>query len=122
MRRYGAPRGHTGPDRAPTQAGPTAGGERTSGAPRKTVSTSYGQCVDRSPPREVARPVFIDPRGGMHFDGGWQLPNLPEQPVEALVEQNRRGGIDPDAWTAGARWKRERDIPARVYFDATDAI
>ncbi|MGH7575174.1 MAG: HNH endonuclease signature motif containing protein [Longimicrobiales bacterium] len=69
----------------------------------------------------AGRPVFFDPRGGTHFDGGWQPPVLPEQPVETLVQQNRHLGIEPHAWTAGARWRREYDIPARVYFRAFEA-
>ncbi|MFV1981422.1 MAG: HNH endonuclease signature motif containing protein, partial [Rhodothermia bacterium] len=67
-------------------------------------------------------PAFLDPRGGTHFDGRWKPPELPERPVEALLEQNRRNGAIPDGWTAGARWKREVDIPNEVYLRAVDAI
>ncbi|MGH7575654.1 MAG: DUF222 domain-containing protein, partial [Longimicrobiales bacterium] len=70
----------------------------------------------------AGRPVFIDPQGGTHFDGGWQPPALPEQPVETLVQQNQRLGIEPNPWTAGARWRHERDIPDRVYFRALEAL
>ena len=68
------------------------------------------------------RPVFFDPRGGTHFDGRWKPPELPERPVEVLLEQNRRRGAAPDGWTAGARWKREADIPDEVYFRAMEAL
>ena len=34
----------------------------------------------------------------------------------------RRRGVDPDFYTAGARWKREADIPDDVYFRAMEAI
>ncbi|MFV2007959.1 MAG: hypothetical protein ACC667_10950, partial [Longimicrobiales bacterium] len=66
--------------------------------------------------------AFFDPRGGTHFDGRWKPPELPERPVEALLEQNRQNGAIPDGWTAGARWKREVDIPNEVYLRAVDAI
>jgi hypothetical protein len=40
----------------------------------------------------------------------------------ALVEQNRRQGVTPDGWTAAARWKREADIPDRIYLRALEAV
>ena len=49
------------------------------------------------------RPVFYDPWGGTHFDGRWQPPDLPEDPVAALVQANTFRGARPDAWTACAR-------------------
>lgn len=77
-----------------------------------------------------ANPAFFDPRGGTHFDGRWKPPELPERPVEALLEQNRRSGGVPGPpafgercpWTAGARWEREADIPDEIYLRAVDAI
>jgi len=45
-----------------------------------------------------------------------------ESLVASLIEQNRRRGANPDGWTAGARWKREADIPDRVYFRALEAM
>jgi hypothetical protein len=42
--------------------------------------------------------------------------------VEALIEENRRQGANPDGWTAASRWKREADIPDRVYFEALEAM
>ncbi len=87
------------------------------------------------------RPIFIDPRGGSHFDGRWAPPRpgseealpgvLPsddlvegrsEDLVEVLVEKNRAQGVRPDGWSAGARWKREADIPDDVYFRALEAV
>jgi hypothetical protein len=67
------------------------------------------------------RPVFFDPRGGTHFDGRWRAPELQESPVPDLIEENRRRGADPDGWTAASRWKREADIPDRIYFGALEA-
>jgi hypothetical protein len=49
----------------------------------------------------------------MLFEGRWQPPELPEDSVEALIEENRTRGIEPDWRTAGARWKREEDIRPR---------
>jgi hypothetical protein len=68
------------------------------------------------------RPVFFDPRGGAHFDGRWKPPKLAEEPVETLMRENRRRGVDPDASTVGARWEREQDIPDRVYFRALEKL
>jgi len=67
------------------------------------------------------RPVFIDSRGGEHYDGRWQPPTLLERPVPELVRANRRSGVAPDWRTAGARWKREADIPTDVYLRASEA-
>jgi hypothetical protein len=68
------------------------------------------------------RPLFADRRGQAHFDGRWQPPVLSERAAEALIEENRRLGIEPDAWMAGARWRREEDIPDRIYFNASEAL
>jgi hypothetical protein len=38
--------------------------------------------------------------------------------VLALLRANQLGGVEPDAWTASAWWKRESDIPDDVYFRA----
>jgi predicted esterase len=87
----------------------------------------------------AGRAVFYDPRGGAHFDGGWEWPErhpaledgrpVPEDgavssenPAEALIEDNRRRGTQPHGWTAGARWKRETDVPDEVYFRAVEAM
>jgi hypothetical protein len=68
------------------------------------------------------QPVFIDPRGGEHFDGRWKPPATGARPIETLVTRNRRRGADPDGWTASARWKRERDVPDDVLFGAMEAL
>lgn len=67
------------------------------------------------------RPLFVDPRGGTHYDARPEAPELGEQPVRALIEANRGRGCEPDWRTAGARWKRERDIPSDVWFRALGA-
>ena len=70
------------------------------------------------------RPAFIDPRGQKYFDARPRPPALPpdQNPVEALIEDTRSRGADPDFFTAGARWKREDDIPDRIYYRATEAL
>jgi len=68
------------------------------------------------------RVAFTDPRGTIHVGGEKpRPPRLPKRPAEALVRRNRLNGVDPDAYTASARWKRERDIPDAVLFRATEA-
>jgi hypothetical protein len=53
-------------------------------------------------------------------------PALPDaedrDPVEALIDDTRSRGADPDYLTAGARWKREADIPDEVYDKALEAL
>ena len=68
------------------------------------------------------QPAFIDPRGQTHLGRPRQAPELPPDPVAALIKQTRRRGADPDFYTAGARWKREADIPDDVYFRALEAL
>lgn len=70
------------------------------------------------------RVAFTDPRGQIHVGGrAPKPPELPEDesPTEALIARNQANGADPDAWTASARWKRERDIPDAVLFRAIEA-
>ncbi|MEX2049009.1 MAG: hypothetical protein WEB90_05475 [Gemmatimonadota bacterium] len=68
------------------------------------------------------RPAFFGPRGQTVFDGRWQPPDLPADPVEALVAEHRTRGIQPDWSTAGARWKSEEDIPLEVWLAAGEAM
>jgi len=68
------------------------------------------------------QPAFIDPRGQTHLGRPREARELPPDPVAALIEQTRSRGADPDFYTAGARWKREADIPDDVYFRALEAM
>jgi hypothetical protein len=98
------------------------------------------------------RPVFYDPRGGVHCEVRWEAPArgeaLPEAQglgeevadgpdlgkawaetpdlgpnlVQALVEENQQRRVEPDPWAPGPRWKREEDIPDSVYFGAMEAL
>ncbi len=84
----------------------------------------------------AGRAVFVDPRGGEHFDGGWAAPSHRRTPcagktpcagsvdalVDALVEANRLRGVEPDWRTAGARWKRIEDVPDEVWVRAMEAL
>jgi len=68
------------------------------------------------------RAVFTDPRGRHRLDERPPRPDVPPpRPAEALEVQNRRRGIDPGPLDAGARWKREGDVPDRVWFRALEA-
>ncbi len=67
-------------------------------------------------------PVFIDPKGQAHGSRRPASPRLPTDPVAALIEETRSRGAEPDFYTAGARWKREADIPDHVYFRALEAL
>jgi hypothetical protein len=68
------------------------------------------------------RLAFRDPHGSVHMEGrGRPPPELGGRPVADLVRLNRLRGADPDAWTAGSRWKREADIPDEVLFRAVEA-
>ena len=68
------------------------------------------------------QPAFIDPRGQTHVGRPREAPELEPNPVEALIQETRSRGADPDFYTAGARWKREADIPDDVYFRALEAL
>ena len=66
------------------------------------------------------RPVFVDPRGGEHFDGGWRAPVGVE--VDDMIDDNRARGVVPDWRTASARWKGVGDVPDAVYFRAMEGV
>ncbi len=53
----------------------------------------------------TGEPVFLDPRGGVHYDARPRLPEVPADPVAALIEAHRARGIEPDWATAGRRWR-----------------
>ena len=73
---------------------------------------------------DEGRPAFVDRRGQKHFDGRQRKPSLPSHrdPVEDLIADTRARGAEPDYLTAGARWKREEDIPDEVYYKAIEAL
>lgn len=66
--------------------------------------------------------AFRDPRGTLHVAGrGQYRPARETGLLAALVRAARESGARPGAWTAGARWKREADIPDAVLFRAMEA-
>jgi len=67
------------------------------------------------------RAGFRDPRGQLHVGVPPTPPELGEDPAGTLIQRNRDRGVDPDAFTAGACWEFERDIPDEVLFRATEA-
>ena len=42
------------------------------------------------------RPIFVDPRGGSRYEGGWEPPAVPDDPVQAMLEENARLGVGPE--------------------------
>ncbi|MEN8145484.1 MAG: hypothetical protein ABFS14_11100, partial [Gemmatimonadota bacterium] len=75
----------------------------------------------RSGTGQADQPAFVDPKGQTHAGFRRVQPQLPPNPVASLVEDTSSRGADPDFSTAGARWKREADIPDSVYFTALEA-
>jgi len=67
-------------------------------------------------------PAFLDPRGQAHLGRPREAHALGADPVKALIEETRHRGAEPDFHTAGARWKREADIPDVVYLSAIEAL
>jgi hypothetical protein len=53
----------------------------------------------------TGEPVFIDPRGGAHYDARPLPRTLPPDPVAALVAAHQACGVAPDWATAGVRWR-----------------
>jgi hypothetical protein len=71
---------------------------------------------------EGRHPAFTDPRGQVHVSTRPNPPRLEPDPVDALVRRNERRGVRPGFYTAGARWKRQRDIPDHVWLKAREAV
>jgi hypothetical protein len=55
--------------------------------------------------------AFIDPRGGIHIDTERETPELPDRPVDALVQEHEEQGVEPDGWQLAADFKRAADVP-----------
>ncbi|MEN8145512.1 MAG: DUF222 domain-containing protein, partial [Gemmatimonadota bacterium] len=76
----------------------------------------------RSGTGQTDQPAFVDPKGQTHTGYRRVPPQLPPDPVASLIEDTSGRGADPGFSTAGARWKREADIPDRVYLRAAEAL
>ena len=68
------------------------------------------------------RPYFLDPRMRLLPDVPPPPSPLPQEPVEALVRQNRLRAVEPDFRTPATRYKREDDIPTAVVMRALRAL
>ena len=67
------------------------------------------------------RANFYDPRG-LPVPDAPPVIRLADGAAEALVQQNRLRGIEPDFRTSTARYRREEDIPWPVIVRAIDAL
>ena len=68
------------------------------------------------------RPVFWGPRGQLLYEGRWQPPELPDEPVTALLEEHRALGVEPDEEAARVRWTRAADVPTEVWLAAAEGL
>ena len=62
-------------------------------------------CTDRQ-----GQAVFFTPKGKALFEVA-PLPELPSDPVEALVRGNRERGVTPSARGIEPRWRWDHDVP-----------
>ena len=76
----------------------------------------YRVCSDRN-----GLIVFFTPKGKALFEAP-PLPELPPDPVEALVRANRERGVTPDCSSGGSKWSRDSYIPWAIEAAARDAI
>jgi len=83
---------------------------------RRVHEGGYRVCVDRN-----GQVVFFTPKGKALFEAP-PLPELPPDPVEALVRGNRDRGVTPDRSSGGPRWSRDSYIPWAIEAAARDAI
>ena len=63
----------------------------------------YRSCSDRN-----GQVVFFTPRGNALFEVP-PIPELPPDPVEALVRENRERGTRPNPWSGEPRWRKDWD-------------
>jgi hypothetical protein len=75
-----------------------------------------------APPAAARAPAAPSSTTARAVEGRWEPPELPGDALEALIEEHRGRGIEPDGQTAGARWKSEEDIPSEVYFAASEPL
>ena len=71
------------------------------------------------------RVAFRDRGGALHYEGGWtsgETPGGPRGSAASLVESNRAHGVEPDGWTASARWSWRSRVPAEVLARVGEAV
>ena len=83
---------------------------------RRVHEGGYRVCSDRN-----GRVVFFTPKGHALFDAP-PMPELPPDPVQALVRRNRECGITPDSSSGAPMWNRDRDIPWAIEAAALEAL
>ena len=83
---------------------------------RRVHEGGYRVCIDRS-----GQTVFFTPKGKALFEAP-PLPELPQDPVQALVRGNRARGITPDFSSCGPKWSRDSYIPWPIEAAAREAI
>jgi hypothetical protein len=76
----------------------------------------YRVCSDRD-----GQVVFFTPMGKALFEVP-PLPELPADPVEALVRGNHGRGVMPDAYALANRWRWDRDVPWAIEAATEDAL
>ena len=83
---------------------------------RRVHEGGYRVCSDRN-----GQVVFFTPEGKALFEAP-PVPELPPDPVEALVRGNRERGITPDCSAGAPMWRRDSDIPWAIEAAAQEAL
>ena len=65
--------------------------------------------------------MFFTPKGKALFETP-PLPELPPDPVQALVRGNRERGVRPDFSSGAPKWKRDNDVPWAIEAVAREAL
>ena len=76
----------------------------------------YRVCSDRN-----GLVVFFTPKGKALFEAP-PLPELPPDPLEALVRGNRERGIRPDFSSGAPQWRQDNDVPWAIETAAMEAL
>ena len=83
---------------------------------RRVHEGGYRVCSDRN-----GQIVFFTPKGKALFEAP-PLPELPADPVQALVRDNRERGIRPDFSSGTPKWKRDNDVPWAIEAAAREGL
>ena len=83
---------------------------------RRVHEGGYQICSDRN-----GQVVFFTPKRKALFEAP-PLPELPADPVQALVRRNRQRGVTPNSLSGAPRWKTDWDIPWAIEAAAREAV
>ena len=83
---------------------------------RRVHEGGYRVCLDRN-----GLVVFFTPEGKALFESP-QLPELPPDPLEALIRRNRERGIRPDFSSGAPKLKRDSEVPWAIEAAAMEAL